>query len=202
MKKHKTEDKEKKKNEKVEKEKHHHKGTKNKSESNEHGEKIKKLENEVQELKDTLLRKVAEFENYKRRTENDQLNLIKYGAESFILKILPIYDDLQRSMQHLEESNLQAIKDGLKLVIDKFTKTFEEQGVKKIDSKGKEFDVEFHDALLQQPSADVPPDTVLEEVEPGYMFKDKVIKHAKVIVSKEAEQPTEENENNNNENEE
>ncbi len=202
MKKHKTEHKEKKKNEKVEKEKHHQKETKNKSETTEHTEKIKKLENEVQELKDTLLRKVAEFENYKRRTENDQLNLIKYGAESFILKILPIYDDLQRSMQHLEESNLQAIKDGLKLVIDKFTKTFEEQGVKKIDSKGKEFDVEFHDALLQQPSADVPPDTVLEEVEPGYMFKDKVIKHAKVIVSKEVEQPTEENENNNNENEE
>jgi molecular chaperone GrpE len=107
-------------------------------------------------------------------------------------------------MQHLNESNLDSIKDGLKLVIDKFKKTFEEQGIKKIESKGKAFDVDFHDALLQQPSADVPPDTVLEEVEPGYMFKDKVIKHAKVIVSKEAEeQPTEEKENNNNnENEE
>ena len=94
----------------------------------------------------------------------------------------------------------------MKLVLNKFTKTFEEQGIKKIESKGKEFDVDFHDALLQQPSADVPPDTVLEEVEPGYMFKDKVIKHAKVIVSKEIEEPVakedDKENNNNNENEE
>ncbi len=204
MKKHKHEAKEKKRHEKTEKE------VKDKSEESKNKEQasIEKLENEIKELKDTLLRRAAEFENYKRRTENDQINLIKYGAESFILKILPIYDDLQRSVQHLDESNIESIKDGLKLVLDKFTKTFEDQGIKKIESKGKEFDVDFHDALLQQPSADVPPDTVLEEVEPGYMFKDKVIKHAKVIVSKEVEQPVEEEKNkeeeknNNNENEE
>jgi len=204
MKKHKHEAKEKKRHEKTEKE------VKDKSEESKNKEQasIEKLENEIKELKDTLLRRAAEFENYKRRTENDQINLIKYGAESFILKILPIYDDLQRSVQHLDESNIESIKDGLKLVLDKFTKTFEDQGIKKIESKGKEFDVDFHDALLQQPSADVPPDTVLEEVEPGYMFKDKVIKHAKVIVSKEVEQPVEEEKNkeeeknNNNANEE
>ncbi len=203
MKKHKHEAKEKKRHEKTEKE------VKDKSEESKNKEQasIEKLENEIKELKDTLLRRAAEFENYKRRTENDQINLIKYGAESFILKILPIYDDLQRSVQHLDESNIESIKDGLKLVLDKFTKTFEDQGVKKIECKGKEFNVDFHDALLQQPSADVPPDTVLEEVEPGYMFKDKVIKHAKVIVSKEMEpseeeKNKEEEKNNNNENEE
>lgn len=154
---------------------------------------VEKLEGTVQELKDTLLRKAAEFENYKRRTENDQLNLLKYAAESFILKILPVYDDLQRSIDHLDESNLDSIKDGLKLVFDKFTKTFEEQGIKKIEAQGEAFDVEFHEALLQQPSADVEPNTVIQEVEAGYMYKDKVIKHSKVVVSQEVEEPAEEN---------
>ncbi len=199
MKKHKTEEKAKKKHQKHET--NENKKTTEEKPKETKQENVEKLKEEIQELKDTLLRKVAEFENYKRRTENDQLNLIKYGAESFILKILPIYDDLQRSVQHLEESNLDSIKEGLKLVLDKFNKTFEEQGVKKIESKGKEFNVDYHDALLQQPSADVPPDTILEEIEPGYMFKDKVLKHAKVIVSKEIEQPQEE-ENNNNDKEE
>lgn len=201
MKKHKTDVKEKKKHEKPKQEQTSKDEELNEKKNNDQSEtSTTKLENEIKELKDTLLRKVAEFENYKRRTENDQLNLIKYGAESFILKILPIYDDLQRSMQHFDENNINSIKDGFELVIDKFKKTFEEQGVKKIDAKGKEFDVDFHDALLQQPSADVPHNTVLEEVEPGYIFKDKVIKHAKVVVSKEIE-PAEENQNNNNENE-
>ncbi len=148
---------------------------------------IAELEEKIQNLQDTLLRKAAEFENYKRRTENDQLNLIKYAAESFILKILPIYDDLQRSVDHLDESNIDSLKEGLKLVLDKFSKTLDEQGVKKLETKGKEFDVEFHEALMQQPSNEVPPNTVLEEVESGYSYKDKVIRHAKVIVSQEAE---------------
>ena len=159
---------------------------------------IPELEEKIQSLQDTLLRKAAEFENYKRRTENDQLNLIKYAAESFILKILPIYDDLQRSAEHLDESNIDSLKEGLKLVIDKFSKTLDEQGIKKLESKGKEFDVEYHEALMQQPTNDVPSNTVIEEVETGYIYKDKVIRHAKVIVSQEVE----ENNDSNNESEE
>ena len=149
------------------------------------------------------MRKAAEFENYKRRTENDQLNLIKYSAESFILKVLPVYDDLSRSVNHLNESNDASIKEGLKLVFDKFTKILSEQGIQKIDAKGKEFDVDFHEALMQQPSEDFPPNTILEEVEAGYTYKDKVIRHSKVIVSQEPPATTsEENDASNDENEE
>lgn len=151
--------------------------------SEDEGSKIPELESQIQELKDTLLRKVAEFENYKRRTENDQLNLLKYAAESFILKILPVYDDLQRSVNHIEHDNNDSLKEGLKLVFDKFTKVLDEQGIKKIDTEGKEFDVDYHEALMQQPTNDVPDHTIINEVEPGYIYKDKVIKHAKVIVS-------------------
>ncbi|MBK8945089.1 MAG: nucleotide exchange factor GrpE [Ignavibacteriae bacterium] len=150
--------------------------------------KIADYEEKIKSLQDLLLRKAAEFENYKRRTENDQLNLMKYAAESFIIKILPIYDDLNRSVQHLGEDSFDSVKEGLKLIFDKFTKTLDDQGIKKIDAKGQEFNVEFHEALLQQPSKDVPPNTVIEEVDPGYFYKDRVIKHAKVIVSKEIEE--------------
>jgi len=154
---------------------------------------ISELEEKILKLEDTLLRKAAEFENYKRRTENDQLNLFKYAAESFILKILPVYDDLGRSVSHLSESNTNSLKEGLKLVYDKFTKILDEQGVEKLDVKGKEFDVEFHEALMQQSSNEVAANTVLEEIEAGYIYKDKVIKHAKVVVSQEIETPSEEN---------
>ncbi|MBK7104377.1 MAG: nucleotide exchange factor GrpE [Ignavibacteriae bacterium] len=150
--------------------------------------KIAEYEEKNKSLQDLLLRKAAEFENYKRRTENDQLNLMKYAAESFIIKILPIYDDLQRSVQHLGEDSFESVKNGLKLVLDKFTKTLDDQGIKKIEAKGQEFNVDFHEALLQQPSKEVPPNTVIEEVDPGYFYKDRVIKHAKVIVSKEVEE--------------
>lgn len=149
-------------------------------------DRIQELEEKNKELNERILRRVAEFENYKKRTELEQDNLLKYGAEMFILKILPIYDDLMRSLNHIEEENLESLREGLKMVADKFGKTLEEQGVKKIEAKGKSFDFNFHEALMQQAVEGVPPHTVLEEVEPGYMYKDKVIKHVKVIVSQES----------------
>jgi len=149
-------------------------------------EKIQILENEVEELKDKVLRKAAEFENYKRRTENDQLNLLTYGAESFISKLLPIIDDFERSMKHLESANdIDSLQEGMSLIYNKFTKILDEQGVKKMDSKGKPFDVNYHEAVLQQKDDNVPPHTVIDELESGYLYKDKVIRHAKVIVSED-----------------
>ena len=150
-------------------------------------QKIAELEKQNSELKDTLLRKVAEFENYKRRNDNDQLNIIKYAAESFIRNILPVYDDLERSLSHIDEANnFDSTKRGLLLVFEKFGKILENQGVKKIDAKGKPFDVHLHEALMQQPAEGVAPHTVLDVLEPGYMYKDRVLRHAKVIVSSEA----------------
>ncbi len=149
-------------------------------------EKISEIEKQNVELKDALLRKAAEFENFKRRNENDQLNILKYAAESFIRNILPIYDDLERSLSHIDEAtNFDSTKKGLLLVYEKFGKILDNQGVKKIDAKGKPFDVHFHEALMQQPAEGIPPHTILEVLEPGYMYKDRVIRHAKVIVSQE-----------------
>lgn len=150
--------------------------------------KISQLEKDTVELKDALLRKAAEFENYKRRSENEQLNLIKYAAESFILKILTIVDDLERTLVHLEESeNSKSIAEGIKLVYEKFVRILKEQGVSPIESIGKPFNVDFHEALLQRKDSTVKPHTVLDEIQKGYIYKDKVIRHAQVIVSEDSE---------------
>lgn len=154
--------------------------------------KIAELETQVKEWQDKFLRKAAEFENYKRRTENDQFNLITYAAESFITKLLPVIDDFERSLQHIDDdNNIDAVKKGIKLVYEKLLKVLDEQGVKKMKVEGEPFNVEYHDALMQRKDDSVPPHTVLDEIETGYLYKDKVIRHAKVIVSEE----TSENEN-------
>jgi molecular chaperone GrpE len=149
-------------------------------------EKVALLEKEINQYKELALRKAAEFENYKRRTENDQLNLLKYAAESLIIKLLPTIDDLERSLEHMtEETDVQKIKEGVQLIYNKLVKTLDDQGVKKMESIGKPFNVEFHEALMQRADDSVPPHTVIDELETGYLYKDRVIRHAKVIVSED-----------------
>lgn len=145
-----------------------------------------KADNEKKELQDRLLRKVAEFDNYKRRTENEFSNLFKYAAENFIKKILPVVDDFERSLKHLSESEENSsVSEGIKLIYDKLVKILDDQGVKKIEALGKPFDVHFHEALLQKKDENQPPHSVLDELETGYIYQDKVIRHAKVIVNED-----------------
>ena len=151
-------------------------------------ERVAELEEKNGELNDRLLRRAAEFENYKRRTDNEKTALFKYAAEPFILKVLPIYDDLKRSMEHIDNDNLESVREGFKMITDKFAQVLDGQGVKKMETVGEEFNYEYHEALLQQPSNDVPANIIIEEVESGYTYKDKVLKHAKVIVSQGMEE--------------
>lgn len=149
---------------------------------------IEELENEAAELKDKLLRRAAEFENYKRRTENDQLNLLKYAAESFIIKLLPVVDDFERSLHHIDNSDdIESIKKGINLIYDKMMKVLDDQGVKKIEAVGQPFDVNFHEALMQRKDDNAAPHIVLDELETGYIYKDRVIRHSKVVVSEDHE---------------
>lgn len=150
-------------------------------------EKILVLEKEVNENKDKFLRKAAEFENYKRRTENDQQNLIKYAAEPFIKRILSVVDDFERSLVHIDDAkDTQSLKDGIKMIYDKLVKILEEQGINKIRAVGEPFNVDFHEALMQRKAENVPPHTVVDEIEAGYVYKDKVIRHSKVVVSEDS----------------
>lgn len=148
-----------------------------------------KLKEEISVLKDTLLRKVAEFENYKRRTEKEISNYIKYASEHLLKELLPVYDDIGRSVESVEKGetkDFETLKTGIKNIHDKFRKILKKEGVKEIDVLGKEFDVNLCDAMLQVPKEDVKPNTVIDVVEKGYYLKDKVIRHAKVLVSAEA----------------
>ncbi|MBI1808067.1 MAG: nucleotide exchange factor GrpE [Ignavibacteria bacterium] len=156
--------------------------------------KMVELENSVNQYKDQLLRKAAEFENYKKRTENDYASIIKFSKEELIMKLLPVLDDFERSLKASKvqsgdpqgtSANESVFMKGVELIYSKFKKLLETQGVKHFDVVGAPFDPQLHDALLQLPRTDVPPHTVIEEVEKGYMLNDKVIRHAKVIVSAE-----------------
>jgi len=140
----------------------------------------------AEELIDTLQHLQAEFENYKRRVENDQFNLLRYAAESLIIKLLPVIDDFERSLIHIKDAkDVDSIKDGIKLVYDKLMKMLEDQGVKSIDAVGKPFDVHYHEAIMQRKADNVEPHTVIEEFERGYLYKDRVIRHSKVAVSED-----------------
>jgi molecular chaperone GrpE len=158
--------------------------SKEKSEAALLNEKIAELEKQSAQLKDQLLRKAAEFDNYKRRTENDFASLTKFAAENIITQLVPVLDDFNRSLKSIKEKGENdSLYKGIELIYAKFLKVLEAQGLKTMDVVGKEFNVDVHDALMQMPRADVPPHTVLEEVEKGYLLFDKVIRHAKVVVS-------------------
>ncbi|HLP17970.1 MAG TPA: nucleotide exchange factor GrpE [Bacteroidota bacterium] len=157
--------------------------------------KLAEYEQQLAQLKDQVLRKAAEFDNYKRRTENDFLTFTKYASENVIVQLLPVLDDFHRSLKTGKpQSGDDSFYKGIEMIAAKFLKVLQAQGLKPMDVIGKEFSVDFHDALLQVPRSDVPPHTIVEEVEKGYLLHDKVIRHAKVIVASEApnetDQPT------------
>ena len=145
---------------------------------------VEELQKQVDQYKDMLLRKAAEFDNFKRRIENETVNVVKFATESLIDDLIPVLDDFERSLRHSKESKeYNALIKGVELIYLKLVKVLEGRGVKTFETVGKEFNVDYHDALMQMPKKDLPPHTIIEEVEKGYMLNDKVIRHAKVVVS-------------------
>lgn len=156
-------------------------------------EKLQKQLDESEKLvssyKDQLLRLAAEFENFKKRVEQDKVEFVKYANERIIKELLPILDDFSRALTNGKATpDFEPFYKGVDLIYQKLLKLLESKGVKPIESVGKEFDVMYHDVLMQVPRPDLKPHTIIEEVERGYMLHDKVIKHAKVIVAGESKQ--------------
>ena len=149
--------------------------------------KLADVESLAGDFKDKLLRKAAEFENFKKRAENDYADRMRYANEDLLTELLPVLDDFERSLKSMRSRGPEGRDDvllrGVELIYQKLLKIFELQGLKHYDVVGKPFDAHLHDALMQIPKDDVPPHTVVEEVEKGYMLYDKVLRHAKVIVS-------------------
>lgn len=146
---------------------------------------IKENKEEVARLKDQLLRKMAEFDNYRKRTEREFSDLIVNANTSFVKELLPIVDDLSRSIESAE--TVQDIDDynaGIRMIYEKFMKILEARGVRPFDAVGENFDTEKHEAIMQIEKQDQPSNAVVEEYEKGYIMNDRVIRHAKVIVNK------------------
>ena len=143
---------------------------------------LAKAQQEVEELKKQLLYKTAEFENYRKRTLKEKADLILNGGEKTIAAILPILDDFERAIADKSEDP-KAIKEGVQMIFNKFIKTLEGLGVKKIETADKDFDVDFHEAIAMVPGmGDDKNGKVIDCVQTGYTLNDKVIRHAKVAV--------------------
>ena len=143
---------------------------------------LTKAQQEVEELKKLLLYKTAEFENYRKRTLKEKAELILNGGEKTVAAILPILDDFERAIADKSEDP-NAIKEGVQMIFNKFVKTLEGLGVKKIDTNDKDFDVDFHEAIAMVPGmGDDKKGKIIDCVQTGYTMNDKVIRHAKVAV--------------------
>jgi len=146
---------------------------------------IKKLKEKNEQLNDQLLRKIAEFDNYKKRTERDYYDRVLNANEKLITELLPVLDDLKRAIDHANESNeIDSILEGAELIQKKLQGILEKQGLEEMPGEGEHFDPEKHDALMQIEKEGTESGTIVEEHLKGYILNGKVIRHSQVIVAK------------------
>lgn len=144
---------------------------------------IETLKKELEEQKDKYIRLYSEFDNYKRRTAKEKIELSQVANKDLVMVLLPVLDDCERAQKSIgEASDVQAVKEGLELVFNKLFKSLESKGLKPFESIGTVFDSEIHEAITQIPSPS--PDLkgkVVDEVEKGYFLNEKLIRFAKVV---------------------
>ncbi len=147
-------------------------------------QKIAQLEAALEHEKKEYLFLMADFENFRKRTLKEKADLIKNGAESAMRDLLPVVDDLERALDAINKGgDLESLKEGVDLIYNKFVKYLESQHVTVIDSTGKDFDTDIHDAVTTFPAPDPSmKGKVIDTTIKGYMINDKVLRHAKVVV--------------------
>ena len=146
-------------------------------------QKFKDLEEQLKVIQDKYIRLKAEFENFRRRKADEFSRLLQFEGENAIRGFLPILDDLER-MIHSSDASEESLKNGVSMVESKIQKYFESLSIKPFGEKGDEMDPDIHDAMLTQTDKKMDDNSILEVFEKGYTYRDKVIRHAKVIVNK------------------
>jgi molecular chaperone GrpE len=147
--------------------------------------KLKAADKEIESLKDRLLRTAAELDNFRKRTEREFTQIVNTANEAVIKDILSAIDDLERSLKSAPKGGkAEEFHRGIELIYQKLLSILGGHGLESMESIGKDFDVDQHDALLQVEKEDTPAGIVVEEHERGYLLNGKVIRHAKVVVSK------------------
>ena len=150
-------------------------------ESHKEDNKLTKEEEYLQALQHTQ----AEFENYRKRVERDREDYSKYASEGVVKKLLPSLDNFERCLDNVSEESYKEFQEGIQLVHDEMWKELNNAGVKRINAEGKLFNPELHEPLLQEES-DKPENTVLKVLEAGYTLNGKVLRHARVVLSKKS----------------
>lgn len=138
----------------------------------------------ISDLNDKYLRQIAEFDNYRKRTIKEKAELIKNGGERTIESILPVLDDFERALANMtKDESAKEILTGIELIYNKFLSALKQNGLQKIETEGKEFDTDYHEAIAMVPApSEELKGKVLDCVQTGYILNDKVIRHAKVAV--------------------
>lgn len=147
---------------------------------------LEKIKGELAEEKDKFLRKVAEFDNYKRRNAKERIELIQTAGKDVITELLDVIDDCDRAQKQIEVSkDAASIKEGVLLVFNKLRNTMQARGLKVMSTIGEEFNADLHEAVteIQAPTEDLK-GKVVDEILKGYYLNDKIIRHAKVVVGK------------------
>ena len=143
------------------------------------------LKEQVASLEDRVRRQMAEFDNYRKRTDKEKESMFSMGERSVIEKMLPILDNFERGLAALpEEEKGSSFADGMDKILKQFTKQLEDLGVKPIEAVGKEFDPAYHNAVMQVESEEYEEGVVVQEFQKGYMYKDTVLRHSMVTVAK------------------
>ncbi|MBN4052000.1 nucleotide exchange factor GrpE [Cytophagaceae bacterium AH-315-L13] len=143
-----------------------------------------KLNNEKKEIQDKYLRLYSEFDNYKKRTTKERIDLFKTANQEVLSVLLPVLDDLNRTIASFENiSDPDSMKEGIDLVYNKFINILEQQGLKEIEAIGKEFNTDYHEAITKVPAKNKKDKgKVIDVIEKGYFLNEKVLRYAKVVV--------------------
>lgn len=145
---------------------------------------VRAVEEKLVEMQDKYIRLSAEFDNYRKRTLREKMELSKYAEENLMLKIIPLMDDFERALQHMDSaSDLTGIKNGIDLIYNKFGEFLKQNGIKEIESLNRNFDVDLHEAVAKVPASDNDKKgKVADVVLKGYYLHDKVLRFSKVVV--------------------
>lgn len=142
-----------------------------------------RLTEELGKVKNSYIRLMADFDNYKKKTLKEKSDLLKYGGEGIIKSLLPVIDDFERALANMPEEE-SAVKEGVVLIYGKFMNFLSQNGVKEIETAGKPFDTDFHEAVTMIPATEnAAKGTVVDCIQKGYAYHDKVIRYAKVVVA-------------------
>jgi molecular chaperone GrpE len=148
-------------------------------------EHIEKLENELAEQKDKYIRLVAEFDNARRRSAKERMELTQTAGKDIIQSLLVVLDDMDRASKQLDKTTDATVKEGVSLVFNKLRAVMQQKGLKAMEATGHEFNPDIHEALTEIPAPkEDMKGKVIDVVEPGYYLNDKLIRHAKVVVGK------------------